>query len=51
VFVRRLRYKKGAVIDATFLTFAVSAIWHGFYPGYYIFFFASAFADLAYKKA
>jgi lysophospholipid acyltransferase len=27
---------------ATVITFGASAFWHGFYPGYYIFFFTAA---------
>jgi lysophospholipid acyltransferase len=32
---------------ATIGTYSVSAFWHGFYPGYYIFFVLSAFQTLA----
>ncbi|KAG0294472.1 lysophospholipid acyltransferase [Dissophora globulifera] len=39
--------KPGAV--ETFSTFAVSALWHGFYPGYYLMFISSAFALTAGK--
>ncbi|KAI1311071.1 lysophospholipid acyltransferase [Mortierella claussenii] len=34
--------RPGAV--ETFSTFAVSALWHGFYPGYYLMFFSAAVA-------
>ncbi|KAF9421187.1 lysophospholipid acyltransferase [Podila epigama] len=33
----------------TFATFGVSALWHGFYPGYYLMFASSAFALTAAK--
>ncbi|KAI8595699.1 MBOAT, membrane-bound O-acyltransferase family-domain-containing protein [Dissophora ornata] len=33
----------------TFSTFAVSALWHGFYPGYYLLFASAAFALTAGK--
>ncbi|KAF9110416.1 lysophospholipid acyltransferase [Mortierella sp. AM989] len=39
--------KPGAV--QTFATFAVSAFWHGFYPGYYLMFASSAMALTAGK--
>jgi len=34
---------------ASLTTFTVSAIWHGFYPGFYIFFIAVAFVDYCSK--
>ena len=41
VFMRQLSNKQRSksVILPTLNTFFVSAIWHGFYPGYYYFFF------------
>jgi lysophospholipid acyltransferase len=47
VFLRQLENgKRGqSNIMATWITFMVSAIWHGFYPGYYYFFFWVALFD------
>lgn len=39
--------KPGAI--ETFATFAVSALWHGFYPGYYLMFISAAMALTAGK--
>ena len=36
---------------AGLMTFVVSAIWHGFYPGYYVFFIAAGLLDIVYKQA
>jgi hypothetical protein len=34
---------------ATFLTFIVSALWHGIYPGFFIFFVAIALLEIQSK--
>ena len=31
----------------TLLTYILSAVWHGFYPGYYFSFVSAAFATIA----
>jgi len=33
------------------MTFVVSAIWHGFYPGLYMFFFGAGFCEVIAKMA
>lgn len=38
VYERVLEGQKKNQAKATFLTFMVSAVWHGFYPGYYVYF-------------
>jgi lysophospholipid acyltransferase len=51
VYIRILRKQtKKSEAMPIIATFAVSAVWHGFYPGYFIFFFASAIADIGYKQ-
>jgi len=47
VFMRQLDNKKkgGVNFTSTTVTFTVSAIWHGFYPGYYVFFTGAALMD------
>ena len=32
------------------ITFLVTAVWHGFYPGYFIFFFVGGMCDYIYKE-
>lgn len=51
VYLRVLRSRKGtkAGFAPLLITFMVSAIWHGFYPGYFIFFIMSAIVDYVYK--
>jgi lysophospholipid acyltransferase len=53
VFLRVVRSRKGgnAGITPLLITFTVSAIWHGFYPGYFMFFIMSAIVDYVYKIA
>lgn len=41
--------KKGIQIVPILSTFVVSAIWHGFYPGYYLFFISSGLLDYQFK--
>lgn len=51
IFLRVIRRVGGSknIFLPTFLTFMVSAIWHGFYPGYFIFFLSAAVYDYFYK--
>jgi lysophospholipid acyltransferase len=50
VFLRMLdTKKKGIQIVPILTTFVVSAIWHGFYPGYYFFFISSGLMDFIFK--
>lgn len=35
---------------ATFVTFIVSALWHGLFPGYFVFFIAAAFLEMQAKS-
>jgi len=50
VYMRLLnRNKKGVQIVPIISTFVVSAIWHGFYPGYYMFFISSGLMDYSFK--
>jgi MBOAT, membrane-bound O-acyltransferase family len=30
----------------TFVTFIISALWHGLYPGFFVFFIAAAFLEI-----
>ena len=41
VWLRRIVYDRIPKQYGLFGTFLVSALWHGFYPGYYITFFGS----------
>jgi lysophospholipid acyltransferase len=47
VFLRQLDNKKrgGSTIKAAMATFLVSAIWHGFYPGFFVFFIGAGLMD------
>ena len=48
VYLRLLpndRSKKANTAKATLFTFVASAVWHGFYPGFYIFFITLSFFD------
>jgi lysophospholipid acyltransferase len=47
VYLRQLDNKKKESFNfqSTFLTFIMSAIWHGFYPGYYVFFTGAGLMD------
>jgi lysophospholipid acyltransferase len=54
VFLRLLsndRKNRGLNILPAFMTFLVSAIWHGFYSGYFVFFIAAGFLDAQEKLA
>lgn len=52
VFLRLLNSNKkgGLPLIPILLTFVVSAIWHGFYPGYYLFFISAGLMDFIFKK-
>lgn len=41
-WLRRCVYERVPSSIATFSSFAMSAVWHGFYPGYYMTFISSA---------
>lgn len=47
VFLRQLDNKKrgGSNLRAAMITFLVSAIWHGFYPGFFVFFIGAGLMD------
>ena len=53
VYLRQLDNKRKESFNfaSTFITFTVSAIWHGFYPGYYVFFTGAALMDYHSKLA
>lgn len=52
IFLRMLpNNKKGGQAGAAFATFVVSAIWHGFYPGFFSFFIAAGLLDYQAKMA
>jgi lysophospholipid acyltransferase len=53
VFIRVIRRDGGSkmIFLPTFFTFTVAAIWHGFYPGYFIFFLSGAVYDYFYQIA
>ena len=46
VWLRRVCYSR-APFSPTFLTYMLSALWHGYYPGYYLTFVSAAFFTLA----
>lgn len=50
VYLRLIKKdKRGIQIVPILTTFVVSAIWHGFYPGYYLFFISSGLLDYQFK--
>lgn len=50
VYLRLMRKdRKGVQLMPIMMTFAISAIWHGFYPGYYLFFLSSGVMDYIFK--
>jgi len=53
VYLRQLDNSKrgGFNFRATFVTFIMSAIWHGFYSGYYVFFIGAGLMDYHFKVA
>merc|ERR1712119_40098 len=49
-WLRLVVYERSPKNLATFLTFGLSAIWHGFFPGYYLFFSFAHFITLAHRR-
>jgi lysophospholipid acyltransferase len=51
VYVRQLDNKQRGHVNgnAAMITFVVSAVWHGFYPGYYVFFIGAGLMDVHFK--
>jgi lysophospholipid acyltransferase len=49
VFLRMVKRGKGLSLATILTTFAVSAVWHGFYPGYFYFFLCSGINDYLFK--
>ena len=48
VYLRQIpndKSKKVSIFKPAMITFLVSAVWHGFYPGYYIFFIELGLVD------
>ena len=46
IFLRMLpNGKSGGQVGAALTTFIVSAIWHGFYPGFFVFFISAGLID------
>lgn len=43
-------YERAPKKYGTFLTFSLSALWHGFYPGYYLTFATGALTVTAARK-
>lgn len=50
VFLRMVKRGERQTLTPIFMTFLISAVWHGFYPGYFMFFVASALNDYMYKS-
>ncbi|EMR08728.1 hypothetical protein PNEG_02903 [Pneumocystis murina B123] len=46
VYLRVISYNDNAKFKGSFVTFMVSALWHGFYPGYYLSFITGAFVQI-----
>ena len=51
VFLRMINKGKSVSLKPILTTFVVSAIWHGFYPGYFLFFISAGLLDYNFKKA
>ena len=53
IFMRMLpnNQKGKGIIQASMATFIISSIWHGFYPGFFVFFMAAAVVDYQAKLA
>ncbi len=49
VFMRMITRGKKVSLMPILTTFLVSAIWHGFYPGYFLFFISSGLNDYMFK--
>ena len=49
VFLRMVKRDERLSLKPILTTFLVSAIWHGFYPGYFLFFLSSGLNDYLFK--
>jgi MBOAT, membrane-bound O-acyltransferase family len=49
VYLRMIKPGQHIQIVPILMTFVVSAIWHGFYPGYFLFFISSGLMDYIFK--
>jgi hypothetical protein len=50
LWLRGVVYERVPKKYGTFLTFSLSALWHGFYPGYYFTFSTGALIVIAARK-
>lgn len=50
LWLRRIIYDRLPPSVQLYATYFVSALWHGFYPGYYVTFFSVAFMTMAARK-
>lgn len=50
-WLRSVAYQRGGAAWRTARVYALSAVWHGFYPGYYLTFFAGGIFTIAARKA
>ncbi|KAJ8730107.1 hypothetical protein PYW07_017145 [Mythimna separata] len=49
-WLRDVAYERGGAAWRTARVYALSAVWHGFYPGYYLTFFAGGLFTIASRK-
>ena len=49
VYLRMVRKDRKVSLAPILSTFIVSAVWHGFYPGYFLFFISSGLNDYLFK--
>ncbi|XP_053607608.1 lysophospholipid acyltransferase 6 isoform X2 [Plodia interpunctella] len=49
-WLRAVAYERGGAACRTVRVYALSAVWHGFYPGYYLTFFAGGIFTVAARK-
>ncbi|XP_013199818.2 lysophospholipid acyltransferase 6 [Amyelois transitella] len=49
-WLRAVAYERGGAAYRTVRVYALSAVWHGFYPGYYFTFFAGGLFTVAARK-
>jgi len=50
MWLRHLVYSRHPAPSNLYLTYVVSSLWHGFYPGYYVFFATLALITVAARK-
>lgn len=50
IWLRHLVYSRHSSPRNLYLTYAVSSLWHGFYPGYYVFFATLTLVTVAARK-